>query len=76
GYAAWCAALKEQEQAERLSEAFWRMDSDGNAPRRQVRTRSRLQGLAGKQRSRSSGGRSVRTLRCSRGGHAEHGRSG
>ncbi|EGZ11523.1 hypothetical protein PHYSODRAFT_421770, partial [Phytophthora sojae] len=43
GYAAWCAALEEQEQAERLSEAFWRMDGGGNAPRVQVRTRSGLQ---------------------------------
>ncbi|KAE8998921.1 hypothetical protein PR001_g19198 [Phytophthora rubi] len=43
GYASWCLALEEQEQAERLSEAFWRMDGGGDAPRTPVRTRSGLQ---------------------------------
>ncbi|KAE9048413.1 hypothetical protein PR001_g3814 [Phytophthora rubi] len=43
GYAYWCLALEEQEQAERLSEAFWRMDGGGDAPRTPVRTRSGLQ---------------------------------
>ncbi|GMF26736.1 unnamed protein product [Phytophthora fragariaefolia] len=43
GYAAWCSALEEQEQADRLREAFWRMDGGGDAPRTPVRTRSGLE---------------------------------
>ncbi|GMF57101.1 unnamed protein product [Phytophthora fragariaefolia] len=43
GYAAWCSALEEQEQADRLSEAFWRMDGGGDAPRIPVQTRSGLE---------------------------------
>ncbi|KAE9025192.1 hypothetical protein PR003_g11697 [Phytophthora rubi] len=42
GYAEWCRALEEQEQAERLSDAFWRMDGRPDQPRPQVRTRSEL----------------------------------
>ncbi|GMF43387.1 unnamed protein product [Phytophthora fragariaefolia] len=43
GYNDWCKALEEQEQAERLSEAFWRMNRGEDQPRVQVRTRSGLQ---------------------------------
>ncbi|KAE9350929.1 hypothetical protein PR003_g5134 [Phytophthora rubi] len=42
-YASWCLALEEQEQVERLSEAFWRMDGGEDAPRIPARTRSGLQ---------------------------------
>ncbi|KAE9009988.1 hypothetical protein PR002_g15476 [Phytophthora rubi] len=42
GYAEWCLALEEQEQAERLSGAFWRMDGCPDRPRPQVRTRGKL----------------------------------
>ncbi|KAE9335495.1 hypothetical protein PR003_g12992 [Phytophthora rubi] len=43
GYASWCLALEEQEQDERLSEAFWHMDGCEDAPRAPVRTRCGLQ---------------------------------
>ncbi|KAG2982692.1 hypothetical protein PC121_g22476 [Phytophthora cactorum] len=43
-YAGWLHGMEEQEQADRLSEAFWRADGGvSDTPRQQVRTLSGIQ---------------------------------
>ncbi|KAJ8561558.1 hypothetical protein ON010_g8123 [Phytophthora cinnamomi] len=65
GYAAWRRALKEQAQAEWLSESFWRMDGAGDAALVQVRTRSGLEAVRRALRA-------TRAVNC--GGEARRGR--
>ncbi|EGZ23262.1 hypothetical protein PHYSODRAFT_324489 [Phytophthora sojae] len=80
GYAAWYAALEDQEQAERLSEAFWRMDGGGqcaeSAGADAKWIADRTEGLASMERSESSCVHSARTPRRSRGGCPESERLG